>query len=69
MNWKFVKCHSLCLAFVGLFSFLYLATNNHYKDSLPKERFQQQIDLTVISSLENNVAPYEEGKIYCFFTY
>ena len=61
LNWKFVKCPPMCLAFVGLFLFLFLATSNHYKDSYLKERFQPEVELTVISNLENDVASYETG--------
>lgn len=61
LNWKLVKCPPMCLPFVGLFLFLFLATSNHYKDSFPKERSQQEIGLTVGSNLENDVPTYETG--------
>ena len=64
-NGKISKCPTVIITSIGLLTFFFLATSNHYKDSSPNNTFEGTIDLSLSATeFENEKEKDSTGNDY-----
>ena len=64
-NGQITKCPTIILTSIGLLTFMFLATSNHYKDSSPNDIFEETLDLSLSArEFENKKGKDASGNEY-----